>query len=225
MSAAAGTLKYLTSSVGRKYIMAVTGLLWSGFVLSHMLGNLLIFVSAESYNRYAHALISNPLIYVAEAALVVTLALHAYNGISLWLRNQRTKPSQYAVAPTRVKGASLASKSMAYSGSIVLVFIILHLVTFKYGANYTAVYGGVEMRDLHRLVLEVFRVPAYVAWYFVCMVLVGVHLFHGFSSSFQTLGLNHPRYNGLLKAAGTFYGVVVAAGFIVQPLYVFFFAR
>lgn len=225
MSAAAGTLKYLTSSVGRKYIMAVTGLLWSGFVFAHMLGNMLIMVGPEAYNRYAHALISNPLIYVAEAALVVTLSLHAYNGISLWLRNQRTKPSQYAVTPTRVKGASVASKSMAYTGSIVLVFIILHLITFKYGPNYTAVYGGVEMRDLHRLVIEVFQIPAYVGWYLVCMVLVGLHLFHGFSSSFQTLGVNHPRYNGLIKTVGTVYGVVVAAGFIVQPLYVFFFAR
>ena len=225
MSAATGTMRYLTSSVGRKYLMAITGLVWSGFVLTHMLANLLIIFSAEAYNKYAHALTSNPLIYLAEAALVLTLLLHAADGMSLWWRNQRTKPSQYAVTPKRVKGASLASKSMIYTGSIMLVFLVLHLITFKFGTNYTVSYDGVEMRDLHRLVLEVFRIPAYVAWYFVCMVLVGVHLFHGFASSFQTLGINHPRYNPLIKGVGYFYGFGIAAGFIAQPLYVYFLAR
>ncbi len=225
MSAATGTLRYLTSSIGRKYLMAVTGLLWSGFVLTHMLANMLILFSPEAYNRYSHILISNPLIYIAEAALVVTLVVHAYSGVNLWLRNQRTKPQHYAVTPTGAKGASLASKSMIYSGTITLVFVILHLITFKFGKYYEVVYDGVVMRDLHRLVIEVFQSPAYVGWYLVCLVLLGVHLYHGFSSGFQTLGLNHPRYNRAIKGLGYFYGIVVAAGFISQPLYVFFFAR
>jgi len=224
MTAATGTLRYLTSSVGRKYLMAVSGLAWSLFVLSHMAGNLLILIGAEAYNRYAHALITNPFLYVAEAGLVTMLVLHVWNGLALWLHNQKAKPVQYAVTPIRAKGASLSSKTMIYTGSITLVFLILHLITFKYGSHYTAVYGGVQMRDLHRLVVEVFKSPAYVAWYVVCMVLVGMHLFHGFSSSFQTLGINHPRYNKAIKYGGWIYGIVVAAGFIVQPLYVFFLA-
>jgi succinate dehydrogenase / fumarate reductase, cytochrome b subunit len=220
-----GILRYLTSSVGRKYLMAVTGLLWSGFVCVHMLGNLLILVSGESYNKYGHALISNPLIYVAEAALVIFLLVHAVNGVSLWLRNQKTKPEKYAVQTKGPKGASLASKSMVFSGTITLVFVILHLVTFKYGAYYTVDYGNGEIRDLHRLVIEVFQSPAYVSWYVVCLVLVGLHLYHGFSSSFQSLGIHHPRYNGAIKYLGYFYAFAVAAGFIVQPLYVFLLAR
>ena len=220
-----GALKYLASSVGRKYIMALTGLIWSGFVFTHMLGNMLIFVSAEAYNKYAHALVSNPLIYVAEAALVITLLMHAVNGIQLWLKNQSTKPLKYAVTAKGVKGASLASKSMVYSGSITLVFVVLHLVTFKYGTVYEVSYGDKPIRDLHRLVIEVFQQPAYVGWYLLCLVLLGVHLFHGFSSSFQTLGLNHPRYNILIKKAGMLYGIAVAAGFLSQPLYVFFLLR
>jgi succinate dehydrogenase / fumarate reductase, cytochrome b subunit len=220
-----GALRYLMSSVGRKYLMALTGLVWSGFVFTHMLGNMLIFLSPEAYNKYGHALTSNPLIYLAEAALLGTLLLHAVNGVQLWLRNQSTKPVKYAVTAKGVKGASLASKSMVYSGSITLVFIILHLITFKYGANYTADYGSGPIRDLHKLMVEVFHQPAYIAWYLFCLVLVGVHLFHGFSSSFQTLGLNHPRYNKLIKNLGMVYAVVVAAGFISQPLYVFFVVR
>ena len=220
-----GLLRYLCSSVGRKYIMALSGLAWSGFVLAHMLGNLLILGGAEAYNKYGHALISNPLIYVAEAGLVAFLLLHAFNGIQLWLHNQKTKPQKYAVRATGVKGSSTASRTMAYTGSITLVFIILHLVTFKYGSQYTVNYGGGDIRDLHALVIEIFQSPAYVAWYVLCLVLIGVHLYHGFSSSFQTLGINHPRYNKVIKKVGYIYAAVVAAGFIVQPLYVFLLMR
>jgi succinate dehydrogenase / fumarate reductase, cytochrome b subunit len=220
-----GALAYLSSSIGRKYIMAITGLIWSGFVAAHMAGNMLIFVGAEAYNKYGHAIVNNPFIYVAEAALVITILGHAFNGVSLWLRNQNTKPQKYAVTPKGVKGASLASKTMVYSGSITLVFIILHLITFKYGPVYQVDYGNGPIRDLHRLMVEVFQTPAYVAWYLACLVLVGLHLYHGFSSSFQTLGINHPRYNTAIKKLGMAYGVIVAAGFISQPLYVFLLAR
>lgn len=202
--------------------MALTGMAWSLFVLSHMLGNLLIFVSAEAYNRYSHALITNPLLYIAEGGLVFTLAVHVYNGVKLTLHNRAAKPMQYAVTPKGPKGASLASRTMIYTGSITLAFLILHLITFKYGTHYSAVYDGVEMRDLHRLIIEVFQSPAYVAGYLVCLVLVGIHLYHGVASSFQTLGINHPRYTPYIKKFGYTYAIIVALGFISQPLYVMF---
>jgi succinate dehydrogenase / fumarate reductase, cytochrome b subunit len=217
--------RYLFSSVGRKYIMALTGLAWSLFVATHMAGNLLLLVGPEAYNKYGHAIISNPLVYVAEAGLVIFLSLHAYTGIALWLKNRNSKPQMYAVkATTRVKGASLSSRTMAYSGSITLVFLILHLITFKYGTHYDVSYDGKQIRDLYRLAAEVFQTPAYVAWYSFCLVILGFHLYHGFASSFQTLGLNHPRYNGLVKTFGYGYAFVVAAGFIIQPLYFLFLA-
>jgi succinate dehydrogenase / fumarate reductase, cytochrome b subunit len=217
--------RYIFSSVGRKYIMALTGLAWSLFVATHMAGNLLLFVGPEIYNKYGHAIVSNPLVYVAEAGLVIFLSLHAYTGISLWIKNRNSKPSMYAVkATTKVKGATVASRSMAYTGSIVLVFIILHLITFKYGTNYVVSYDGKQIRDLYRLVAEVFQTPAYVVWYALCMVFVGVHLYHGLASSFQTLGLNHPRYNALIKKFGYAYSFVVAAGFLSQPLFFLFVA-
>lgn len=219
-----GIVMYLKSSIGQKYLMAISGLVWTLFVMTHMLANMLILFSPEAYNKYSHALISNPLIYIAEAGLVVFLGMHVWNGFSLKMRNARAKPSQYAVTPKGPKGASLSSRSMIYSGSITLVFLILHLITFKFGTHYDVTYDGVVIRDLHRLVIEVFQSPAYVAWYLFCLVLVGLHLYHGVASSFQTLGINHPRVNGLVKKFGYAYAIIVAAGFISQPLYVLFAA-
>ncbi|MEN9824581.1 MAG: hypothetical protein RI953_326 [Pseudomonadota bacterium] len=225
-----GIMKYLNSSIGRKYVMALSGLVWVLFVLTHMIGNLLIFVGKDAYNMYSHKLITNPLIFVAEAALVIFIGAHAMTGISLRLNNNRSKPNLYAVTPKGVKGASLASKSMIWSGTITLVFLVLHLITFKYGQYYTyskdgvdVVVDGLKVRDIHQLVLECFEKPGYVAWYAFCLVLVGLHLYHGVSSSFQTLGLNHPKFNNAIKLFGWTYAIIVAAGFLAVPLYVFVF--
>lgn len=218
-------LRFLTSSVGRKYLMAATGMAWYLFVLTHMLANMLILFDANAYNKYSHALISNPLIYVAEGGLVLMLLTHTFTGISLFLRNAKSKPQKYAVVPSRVKGASLASKTMIFTGSITLFFVVTHLITFKYGPWYTTVIDGVEMRDLHRLVLEVFQSPGYVVGYIVALGLLALHLFHGISSSFQTFGVSHPRWNASLKAFGILYSVTVTLGFLSQPLYVFLIAR
>jgi succinate dehydrogenase / fumarate reductase cytochrome b subunit len=212
---------YLCSTIGRKQIVALTGLGLTLFVLLHMLGNCLIFVSPEAYNTYSHKLTSSALIYIAEVGLVVLFFCHLYLAITLTIANRRARPDGYAMGTNGKKGVSFASKTMIYQGSILLVFVILHLITFKYGPHYTVTYDGVEMRDLHRLVLEVFHSPAYVGWYVICLLLLGLHLSHGVSSSVQTLGGNHPHYNKFIKCFGYFYAVVVSLGFISQPLYVF----
>jgi succinate dehydrogenase / fumarate reductase, cytochrome b subunit len=212
---------FACSSIGKKMIMGVCGAVWAGFVFVHMAGNMLILLSAELYNRYGNAIVSNkPLLYTTEVILVGSVLVHAVLGILLALENRRAKPQKYAVAAQGEKRVSLASKTMAYQGSIILFFIIYHLITFKYGTEYLVTYNGVEMRDLHRLVVEVFQQPAYVVGYVVCLLLLGWHLSHGVSSVFQTLGLNHPRYQNRIKWIGCIYALVVAAGFISQPLYV-----
>ena len=99
---------------------------------------------------------------------------------------------------------------------------MLHLFTFKYGTHYTTTIAGVEMRDLHRLVIEIFEDPIYVGWYAVALVAVGFHLSHGFYSAFASLGIYHPRYSPWLNRLGYVYAIVVAGGFLSQPLYVFF---
>ena len=208
--------------------MAVTGLMWAGFVLTHMLGNMLIFVGPAAYNKYSHALTSNPFIYLAEGGLVLSLALHVWDGFTLTWRNRGARPQKYAMPTNGAKAARFQSKWMIFHGSLLLVFIILHLVTFKYGPGvadgYKMTIDGVEMRDLHRLVLDVFRQPGYVVWYLICLVGVGLHLSHGFYSSFATLGLYHPRYAPWINRFGYAYATIVALGFISQPIYVYFVA-
>lgn len=216
---------FLRSTVGKKYIMGITGLIWAGFVLTHMAGNLLIFVSYDAYNSYGHAITSGNLIYLAEAGLILALIAHVYTAVSLTIANKAAKENQYAVAAQGQKRVSLASRTMAVQGSLILAFIILHIITFKFGTYYETTVNGVVMRDLARLMVEVFQSPAYVGWYLVCLILLGFHLSHGVGSSFQSLGLMEGTYRGLWKKLSYAYAVIVALGFIAQPTYLFLFAH
>jgi succinate dehydrogenase / fumarate reductase cytochrome b subunit len=204
--------------------MGLTGLIWSGFVLTHMLGNMLIFVGAQQYNSYSHALISNPFIYLAEIFLLVTILAHAYYGIRLTIQNKMARNEKPSLPTHGTKAARFQSKWMIFHGSLLLVFIILHIITFKYGTVYSVSYNGVEMRDIHRLVIEIFHSPGYVAWYVFSMVIVGLHLSHGFYSSFASLGFYHPTYSRWLSKFGYVYALIIALGFMSQPIYVYFFA-
>lgn len=215
---------YFNSTIGQKQLMALSGLVWSGFVLTHMLGNLLIFVSPQKYNEYGHAIVSNPALYLAEAFLVLTLLAHIVKGMMVTVRNRRAKPVSTAVGLSGDKNSSFAVKTMIYQGVIIAVFVVLHLLTFKFGPHYTVDYGAGEIRDLHRLILEVFQQPVYVIGYFLCMIVLGLHLSHGFYSSIQTLGIHHPRYNPTIKVIGHIYAIAVSVGFAAQPIYVFLFA-
>lgn len=213
---------FLKSTVGRKYIMGLTGLVWLGFVLTHMAGNMLILVGADAYNVYGHAIVSNkPLLYAAESILILALVTHVFTAIGLTIQNRKSRPERYLVVPNGEKGSSLASKTMAIQGSIILAFIILHLITFKYGAEYSTTVDGVQMRDLHKLVLEVFKQPGYVAWYFVSLFLLMFHLSHGAHSIFQSFGILERKMQKSLKKFAWIYSAIVAGGFLSQPFYVF----
>ncbi|MGE5086990.1 MAG: succinate dehydrogenase cytochrome b subunit, partial [Bacillota bacterium] len=212
---------FLGSTVGKKYLMGITGLIWAGFVLAHMAGNLLIFVSSDAYNSYGHALTSGNIIYVAETVLILALIVHVYTAVSLTISNRAAKSQRYAVTANGKKKTTLASRTMAVQGSIILVFIILHLITFKYGVHYETTVNGTPMRDLARLMFEVFQQPGYVIWYLVALILLGFHLSHGVGSTFQSLGLMEGTYRNMWKKLSYAYATVVALGFIAQPVYIF----
>lgn len=217
---------FVKSTVGRKYIMGLTGLVWLLFILGHMLGNMLILVSADLYNAYGHAIVSNkPLLYGAETVLVLALIVHVVTAISLTIQNRKSRDTRYAMTPNGDKGASLASKTMAPQGMIILAFIILHLAGFKYGTYYETTVNGVVMRDLHRLIVESFHSPGFVAWYVVAMLILMMHLSHGAHSIFQSFGILERKMQKGLKKMAWIYAIVVAFGFISQPLYVFLFHR
>lgn len=216
-------LAYFCSTIGRKQLVAVGGLGLCLFVLTHALGNFLMFVGPEAYNKYGHALVSNPLIYVAEAGLVAIFLMHAIIGITLAIKNRNSRPQKYAKAASGEKKTSLTSKTLAWQGIIILVFVVYHLITFKFGPHYTATYDGQEIRDLYRLLVEVFQSPAYVIGYVFAVLVLGFHLAHGLGSALQTFGLNHQKYNRTVNIISIVYGLVIALGFASQPIYIFFY--
>lgn len=216
---------WLCSSIGRKQLVGITGLGLSLFILTHMAANMLILFSPQAYNEYSHKLVTNPLIYIAEGGLLLAFLAHLLLALRLSWMNWRARDHRYAVMSNGEKRTTWTQRSLWAQGLVILAFLILHLITFKFGTWYTITYDGVEMRDLHRLVLEVFQSPVYVAWYIVCLVVLFFHVNHGVGSSLQTLGVHHPRFQKHIRCASLLYAVIVVGGFLSQPIYVFFIHR
>jgi succinate dehydrogenase / fumarate reductase cytochrome b subunit len=216
---------FWSSSVGSKYLIALSGLSLVGFLVLHLAGNLLIYVSPETFNEYSDKLVRNPLLIPAELGLLALFLLHVFKTLRLWLGSRDARPIGYA----RKKWAghtsrkSVASTTMILSGSFLFVFVLLHLVTFKYGAHYdSATHPGT--RDLNRLVVEIFTKPGYVVFYVIAMVIVGFHLWHGVSSALQSLGAERTGLAPKIRAAGWTLAVIVAGGFLSIPLWIYFLA-
>jgi succinate dehydrogenase / fumarate reductase cytochrome b subunit len=193
--------------------MGVTGLLLCGFVLSHLLGNLTLIIGSDAFNKYSHALTSNPLIYLAEAGLAAIFLVHLYLAIKLTLENKAARPVGYYMYKKSGRGGDFASSTMAISGIVTLVFLCLHISGLKFGTQYSTTVGGVEMRDLYRTTVEYFADPIHVAIYVIAVVTLGIHVSHGFWSAFQSLGWNHPKYMGKIDCASKLFGLVIAVGF------------
>ncbi len=212
-----------SSSVGTKLLIALTGLALLIFLILHLAGNLLLFAGPARFNEYSHALISNPLLIPAELGLLAIFVAHVYKTVRMWLNNQAARPVRYRMKrrARHTSRKSLASTTMIVTGLVTLVFVVLHLKTFKYGAQYAA--ADPNVRDLDRLVVEVFHKPTYVVFYVVCMALIGLHLRHGIGSAFQSLGIEHPRYTERLPLAGTVLAVAIGGGFALIPLWVYVF--
>jgi succinate dehydrogenase / fumarate reductase cytochrome b subunit len=216
-------LQSLSTSTGSKILVALTGLAMVGFLAGHLAGNLLALLGPGIYNEYSDALISNPLLIPVEIGLIAILVMHMGTAVSVVLRGRQARPEKYAVkkwagGPSR---KSVSSTSMIVTGAIILVFLLLHLRTFKFGPWYTEADTG--YRDLYTLLVEVFQSPGYVLFYVVCMVLVGMHLRHGISSSFQSLGLMPKSWAGRILRAGAALAVIVGTGFALIPVYIYFF--
>jgi succinate dehydrogenase / fumarate reductase cytochrome b subunit len=218
---------YLKSTIGKKQMMAVTGLAWCGFVVGHMLGNLLYLVGHESYNAYGAGITGGNLYYAIEAGLLATLLGHMFFAMLVVLGNRSARPIGYAVSPQGKDktGATFASRTMAYSGTLILVFIVLHLITFRFGTHYEATAHGEPVRDLARLMQEVFSSAGPVLWYVIALAVLALHLSHALWSSLQTLGLiPGGKESGIRKLSYAF-GILVSVGFVVNPLYIFFVQR
>lgn len=169
-------VSFATSSIGRKLVMAITGLLMVGFLVTHMAANLLVIFDPEAYNDYSHALISNPLIYIAEFGLIALFVGHLVSGFAVTLQNRRARPIAYAEKNPagHTSRKSLASTSMIVSGVVMLIFVPLHILSFKFGTWYDSA-ADPAVRDLHRLVMEEFQRPGFVFWYLAALTFLAAH--------------------------------------------------
>ncbi len=213
------------SSVGRKLLNGLTGFFLIIFIAAHLGGNLNILLGPDAFNGYAVKLWSlGPLVYVIEAGLALLFLVHAFMGTTVFIDKLRGRPEGYRVqksagAPSR---QTISSKTMIYTGALLFAFLVWHLWQFRFGPHYTTMYHGQEARDLYRLVVEVYSSVTNVIIYEVLMILLGVHLWHGFWSAFQTLGVSNPKYANPIHTLGYFVAVIVAFGFLSIPPYIYF---
>ena len=214
--------RVFSSSVGTKLLIGVTGLLLFAYLILHLVGNLMVFAGEETFNHYAHTLVSNPLVIPAEIALLLLFLLHIYKTVTMWTANQRARVIGYEKKTWagHTSRKSLASTTMIWTGLVTLAFVVVHLAQMKFGAWYEI--GEPPIRDLYRTEVEVFSSPLWVAIYVVCMVLVGFHLRHGIASAFQSVGADHPVYTKRLVVFGTVVAILIGGGFAAIPLWVYF---
>jgi succinate dehydrogenase / fumarate reductase cytochrome b subunit len=214
----------LESSIGKKMLVASAGLLLCGFLVTHLAGNLLMFVGGEAFNRYAEALEHNPLLPAAEIGLVALFLLHIVLSARATLANRAARPVGYQVY--KGKGARTpGSRTMALTGTLILAFIIIHVATFKFDVGGLKGQISGQEENLFAHVLGWFANPWYAAFYILAVGGVGLHLSHGVQSALQTFGVNHPRYTPLIKKAGLAFALLIFVGFASLPVYFGFFHK
>lgn len=220
-------LQAASTSVGSKILIALTGLALSVFLIAHLAGNLLFLAGADAFNHYSHNLVSNPLVYLAEAGLIAVFLLHVAKTIAGVVANRAARPQAYAAkqwakSKNPASRKSVASATMIVTGTITALFVVTHLMTFKFGPYYQTAEG---IRDIYRLQLEIFGRPGYVAFYLVAMGVIFSHLWHGLSSAAQSLGIDHPAWTPRLVVLGRVLTTAIAGGFFVLPIATFLISR
>jgi succinate dehydrogenase / fumarate reductase cytochrome b subunit len=219
-------LDLFSSTLGRKVVMALSGLFLITFLLVHLIGNLQLLHDdgGHAFNVYAEFMSTNSLIQIVSKGNFALILIHVLWSIALSRKNRLARgPVGYDV--TSSKSSIWSSRNMGILGTIILVFLVIHLKDFwaqmHYGGIATVDYDGKVVRDIYSLVVDWFHVGWYVALYVFCMVGVGFHLWHGFASAFQTLGLNHLKYNPVINFVGKTFAVVVPALFAWIPISMF----
>ncbi|GAA5035881.1 succinate dehydrogenase [Marivirga lumbricoides] len=213
----------LTSTIGRKLVMSLTGLFLIIFLVVHLAGNfqLLADDGGLAFNAYAKFMTSNPIIKTTSYGLYAFILIHIIMSIALVRKNKAARPVGYS----EVKGSansSFSSRNMGILGFIIFVFLVIHLRNFWYEMH----WGAIQMddagnKDLYKVVSAAFSEWWYVAIYVLCMVGLAFHLSHGFSSAFQTLGVNHSKYTPFIKKLGIAYAILIPFAFALIPIIMF----
>lgn len=213
------------SSIGRKYLMALSGLFLCTFLVVHLLGNLQLFQNDNgvAFNLYTAFMVKNPLIKIIAYVNYALILLHVIDGFYLTSQNRKARPQRYAMVD-QSKSSSWSSRNMALLGTIILVFLVIHMKSFwfemKFGSMPVTSIDGEEYKDMYSVVVAAFEQPWYAALYVISMFAIGFHLYHGFESGFQSLGIRHHRYTPIIKNIGTFvFAILIPALFAAMPVY------
>ncbi|MEE9371451.1 MAG: succinate dehydrogenase cytochrome b subunit [Saprospiraceae bacterium] len=222
-------ISFFASSIGRKLIMSLTGLFLITFLIVHLIGNLQLLYDdgGQAFNTYAYFMTHNPIIKTVSWGLYALILLHAIQGVLLALYNRKAKGTKYAV--NNYENVSWASKNMTLLGILVFAFLLLHMGDFWWKMKFTeeldmVTYAGFDhsIKDLFTRVSLAFEELWIVIAYMIGLLALAFHLFHGFDSAFQTLGLRHKKYTPLISAVGKTYSILIPIGFAIIPLYIYF---
>ncbi len=207
-------IRFYQASIGKKAVMAVTGVVLFGYLVGHLAGNMQVYLGQQQMDNYAAFLHSMPaLLWGVRLLLVVCVVMHIVASIQITRLKQEARPVGYI--KKKEVGSSYASRTMMWSGPIIAAFVIYHILDLTTGAANTA-----QFRELHayeNLVYSFRRIPVSV-FYIVAMLLLGAHLYHGLWSMFQSMGFSHPRYTPLIKRAAAWVAILLVAGFISIPI-------
>ena len=210
---AGSAIRFYDSTIGKKAVMAVTGLILFGYLIAHMLGNLQIFIGPETMDHYAATLHGNPaLLWTARIVLLVSILLHIWAWIQLAAIKREARPVSYRKRANVQAG--IGSRTMSLSGPVIAAFVIIHLLHLTTGTIHPG--GYVELHAYENVVSGF--TPPFALLYIVVMLLIGTHLSHGIWSMFQSLGFSHPRYTPLIKRFAAVFSWILVGGFIAVPV-------
>jgi succinate dehydrogenase / fumarate reductase cytochrome b subunit len=207
-------IRFYDAAIGKKAVMAITGVILFIYVIGHLAGNLQVYVGAEQMDRYARFLHSMPAaLWVVRVILLVSVILHITASLQLQKLKLDARPVGYV--KKEAIGSTTASRTMIWSGLMIAAFVIYHILDLTTGAAGTAHFE--ELHAYENLVYSFRRIPVSV-FYILAMALLGLHLYHGLWSMFQSLGFSHPRYTPRIKRAAAWLAILIAAGFISSPI-------
>ncbi|MBI4811118.1 MAG: succinate dehydrogenase cytochrome b subunit [Ignavibacteriales bacterium] len=209
-------VQFYNSSVGKKLIVGLTGILLIGYLIIHLFGNLLIFRNdcGKAFDTYAEILPQVVIIRTIEIGLFLIFIFHIVTAAYTWLLNKQTRDQNYKVRKPG-QTSPLTSRTMFFSGSIVFIFLVVHMRQFWYNSRYEA---G-EHYSMYEVVKTTFSEPVYGIFYLIAMFLLGFHLRHGFQSAFQTFGLRDKTYAPIIEWCGIIFWLLIPLGFASMPLF------
>lgn len=224
-------INLLTSSIGKKLLMSLTGLFLIIFLVTHLIGNFQLFVNdgGEAFNLYTQFMSTNPLVQFIAKGLYFFIILHVVLGLMLWFKNRMARGAErYAVNTST--NTSFAARNMALLGTLILAFLMLHMGDFWFKIKFDAdsfkmlTYEGTvhPVKDVYSKVEASFKTPWIAISYLIGLIVLALHLWHGFQSAFQTLGLNHKKYTPIIQLLGKAYAILIPLGFAVILAYMFF---